>query len=191
MKHEATIDYQKKIITIPNLLSLFRLLLIPVLVWLYFGKRDLVLTTVVLVLSGITDLVDGWVARRFNMVSDLGKMLDPVADKLTQIAMLACLVDRFHLMLIPLVILVIKEIFAAITGIMTIQKTKVVLGADWHGKMTTAALYSMMILHLIWFNIPSVVSNVIIALCVVIMLLSFVLYAIRNIRLIRQGSQHA
>ncbi len=187
MNKEKNIDYSKRIVTIPNLLSLFRLLLIPVIVWTYFGRRDLLMTSLVLILSGITDLVDGWVARHFHMVSDLGKMLDPVADKLTQMAMLACLVDRYRFMLVPLVLLVIKEIFAAVTGIISIYKTKVVLGAVWHGKVTTAALYSMMIIHLVWLNIPAVVSNVIIGLCVAIMLLSFVLYGIRNVRMIVTG----
>lgn len=187
MNKDKNIDYSKRIVTIPNLLSLFRLLLIPVIVWTYFGRRDLLMTSLVLILSGITDLVDGWVARHFHMVSDLGKMLDPVADKLTQMAMLACLVDRYRFMLVPLVLLVIKEIFAAVTGIISIYKTKVVLGAVWHGKVTTAALYSMMIIHLVWLNIPAVVSNVIIGLCVAIMLLSFVLYGIRNVRMIVTG----
>lgn len=187
MNKEKNKDYSKKIITIPNLLSLFRLLLIPVIVWTYFGRRDLWMTSLVLILSGATDIVDGWVARHFHMISDLGKMLDPVADKLTQMAMLACLVDRYRLMLIPLLLLVIKEIFAAVTGIMSIYKTKVVMGAVWHGKVTTAVLYGMMVIHLVWLNIPAMVSNLIIGLCVAVMLLSFVLYGIRNIRMIKTG----
>ena len=187
MGKEKTVDYSKKIVTIPNLLSLFRLLLIPVIFWTYFGRRDLLMTSFVLILSGITDIVDGWVARHFNMISDLGKMLDPVADKLTQMAMLACLVDRYRLMLVPLILLIIKELFAAVTGIMSIYKTKVVMGAVWHGKVTTASLYTMMIIHLVWLNIPAVVSNIIIGLCVAVMLLSFVLYGIRNIRMIKTG----
>lgn len=187
MGKEKTVDYSKKIVTIPNLLSLFRLLLIPVIFWTYFGRRDLLMTSLVLILSGVTDIVDGWVARHFNMISDLGKMLDPVADKLTQMAMLACLVDRYRLMLVPLILLIIKELFAAVTGIMSIYKTKVVMGAVWHGKVTTASLYTMMIIHLVWLNIPAVVSNIIIGLCVAVMLLSFVLYGIRNIRMIKTG----
>ncbi len=190
MKTEDKTNCQKKILTIPNLLSLFRLLLIPLFVWLYLEKQDYRMTTVVLVLSGLTDVVDGYVARHFNMVSDFGKVLDPVADKLTQLAMLFCLLDRFHFMLIPLILLVVKELFAAVTGLMTIYKTKVVLGADWHGKATTLALYTMMIVHLVWYSIPVAVSNILIGLCVAIMLLSFVLYAIRNIRIICKGESH-
>ena len=106
--------YKNKIITIPNILSFFRICLIPVLVWLYCFKDDYLLTVIIFILSGITDVVDGFIARRFDMISDFGKAFDPVADKLTQITMLFCLVTRFELLLIPLVILIIKEVLAAI-----------------------------------------------------------------------------
>ncbi|MEE1164601.1 MAG: CDP-alcohol phosphatidyltransferase family protein, partial [Lachnospiraceae bacterium] len=87
--------YKHKIITIPNVLSFLRLLLIPVIVWLYIVKKDPIWTMAILALSGITDIVDGIIARKCNMISDFGKAFDPVADKLTQIAMLFCLVSRF------------------------------------------------------------------------------------------------
>ena len=82
--------YKHKIITIPNVLSFFRLLLIPVIMWLYIVKEDPAYTMVILLLSGITDIVDGIIARKCHMVSDFGKAIDPVTDKLTQIAMLCC-----------------------------------------------------------------------------------------------------
>lgn len=173
-----------KIITIPNLLSFFRLCLIPVIVWLYCGKNDYIGTTIVLILSGVTDIADGIIARKFDMVSDFGKVLDPVADKLTQFVMLVCLITRFPFMLVPVVLLIIKELFAAVTGLLTIYKTKVVMGADWHGKVTTVALYTMMIIHLVWYQIPQVVSYLLIGGCVGIMLMSFILYGIRNIKVI-------
>lgn len=178
--------YQKKIITIPNLLSLFRLCLIPVIVWLYCFKKNYPATTLVLALSGITDIVDGIIARRFHMVSDFGKAFDPIADKLTQIAMLMCLLTRFPCMLLPLVILIIKEIFAAVTNLMAIHKTGNVLGADWHGKVTTVLLYATMLIHLIWYQIPALASGLLIGCCTVMMLVSAVLYGIRNIKAIRK-----
>ena len=81
----------KEILTVPNLLSMLRLCMIPLFVWLYCAKEAFGATALVLVLSGITDIVDGFIARRFHMVSDFGKILDPIADKLTQAAMLLCL----------------------------------------------------------------------------------------------------
>ena len=87
--------YQKKIITIPNLLSFFRLCLIPIMVWIYCVKKDYLWTTLILTLSGLTDVVDGTIARKWGMISDFGKILDPIADKLTLAAMLFWLVTRF------------------------------------------------------------------------------------------------
>ena len=80
---------------IPNQLSLLRILLIPVFAVLYLcgGKQPYyLLSAVVLLLSGLTDVLDGYIARRFHMTSELGKILDPLADKLTQITVLICLV---------------------------------------------------------------------------------------------------
>lgn len=179
-------QYQKKIITIPNILSFFRLCLIPVIVWLYCFEENYLWTTLVLVLSGVTDIADGIIARRFGMVSDFGKAFDPVADKLTQFATLFCLVSRFRHMMIPLVILVVKELFAGVTGLLTIRKTGTVEGADWHGKATTACLYAMMLVHLIWYQIPITVSHVLVLICTVMMLLSAALYAVRNFKALQK-----
>ena len=179
--------YKHKIITIPNVLSFFRLLLIPVIVWLYIVKKDPIWTMAVLALSGITDIVDGIIARKCNMISDFGKAFDPVADKLTQIAMLFCLVSRFQWMLLPLCVLVVKEITAGIMGLMVIRKTGEVSGAVWHGKATTVSLYSMMIIHLLWFNIPGVISGILIGACTALALLSAFLYTRENLKKLRSG----
>lgn len=183
--------YQKKLITIPNILSFFRLCLIPVFVWLYCFKKNYWATTLTLALSGATDVVDGIIARRFHMVSDFGKAFDPVADKLTQIAMLFCLVTRFPHMMIPLVILVIKEILAAVMNLMAIKKSGEMLSAVWHGKATTVCLYAMMLIHLVWFGIPALASDILIGACTVMMLLSAVLYSMRSIRILRQQKGEA
>ncbi len=172
--------YRKKILTIPNILSFFRLCLIPLIVWLYCVKKDYLMTTLVLILSAITDIADGIIARHFGMISDFGKAFDPVADKLTQFAMLLCLTFRFRLMIIPCAILFLKELFSGIVSLIAIHHSGEVMGAVWHGKVTTALLYGTMILHLVWFNIPSAVSSLLILLCTAMMLLSAVLYAIRN-----------
>lgn len=177
---------KNKILTIPNLLSFFRLCLIPLFVWLYCIKKEYLWTGYVLLLSGVTDIVDGFIARHFNMISDFGKILDPVADKLTQGAMLLCLLTRFQWMIVPLVLLVIKELFAAITGCLVIRKTGEVFGADWHGKVATFLLDAMVILHVFWYDIPMKVSNLLIAVCIVMMAVSLVLYGIRNIKALQK-----
>lgn len=181
-----TYNTQNKILTIPNILSFFRLCLIPVIMWLYCVERNYLWAGITLILSGITDTVDGFVARHFHMTSDLGKMLDPVADKLTQAAMLFCLLTRFPLMILPLGLMVVKETFMGVTGLLVIRRTGKVFGADWHGKVTTWLLYAMMILHVFWYNIPVLVSRLLIGACVIMMLISMVLYGRHNLKALRE-----
>ncbi|MBQ8814371.1 MAG: CDP-alcohol phosphatidyltransferase family protein [Lachnospiraceae bacterium] len=179
-----TKDYSNKILTIPNLMSFFRICLIPVCAWLYVEKQNYLWTTIVLILSGLTDIIDGFIARRFNMISNLGKMLDPVADKLTQLVMLICLITRFPLMWAPTILLVIKEFLDTVTGLLVIHKVGVVEGADWHGKVVTFLLYLTIGLHLIWYSIPASVSNLAICVSVVMMIVSLALYSAHRIRLL-------
>lgn len=179
---------ENKILTIPNLLSLFRLILIPVIVWLYWVRKDYFPAGVLLIISGLTDLADGYIARHFNAVSNIGKILDPIADKLTQAAMLFCLVTRFPLMAAPFGFLVIKEVFIGTTGLLMIRKTGKVVGADFHGKVATTLLYAMMILHIFWIDIPSAVSAVSILICLVSMAFTLLTYGSRNMRVL-QGQE--
>ena len=176
---------QHQILTIPNFMSLFRLCLIPLIVWLYHGKEMYGWAAAVLVISGITDVADGIVARHFHMVSDFGKAFDPVADKLTQFAMLLCLAIRFRWIFVPASLILIKEIVTAIMKAAVIRKTGMVEGADWHGKATTVLLYLTIFLHLVWYEIPKQWSVLLTGVCTVMMLFSFILYGRRNWKLLK------
>lgn len=176
---------KQKIFTIPNLLSLVRLLLIPVIVWLYREKEAYYWALAVLILSGVTDAADGIIARRWNLVSDLGKALDPVADKLTQIVTLWCLASRFPYLWLPLLLLLAKEIFTGIMSLYAVKKSGKVKDADWHGKLCTALLYGAMGLHMLWASIPVWLSKGVMLLCMAVMLLSGILYWYRNLKQIK------
>ena len=181
MDSSAACDkYKKKIITIPNILSMVRICLIPVIVWLFLGKENYLLTGIFVLISGLTDVVDGMIARRFNMISDVGKVLDPIADKATQAVVVILLSIRFPLMLIPLAIGIVKEIFMTVSGYMIVKKCDVVLGANWHGKLATVVLTATMALHLVWYNIDPTVSLIMILLSAAFIALSLTLYAVRN-----------
>lgn len=193
MKNSSA-DSLKKIITIPNILTFFRLCLIPVIVVLYLKamhNNDACLylwAAGVLLLSFLTDVADGFIARTFHMISNFGKIIDPIADKLTQLAMLFCLLFRFFpLMLIPLALLVIKEFISGVAVLIFMKQTGTVEGADWHGKIATFLLYAMMLMHLVWFDIPQLVSLISVLICTLTMLVSFVLYMIRNLRPVIKG----
>ena len=177
--------YYNKIFTIPNVLSMIRLLMIPLIIWLYIAKEEYLLTAGVVLLSGATDVIDGFIARKFNMVSALGKALDPVADKLTQLAMMICLVSRFPLMILPLGLLVVKELFNGITGLMIIRQSGKVYSALWHGKAATVLLYVMLLTHILWASIPQALSEMLILGTIAMMIISFILYGTRNITLLR------
>ena len=142
--------------------------MIPVFIWVYCCRKEYLLAFWVLCLSGVTDLVDGFIARTFHMVSNLGKALDPLADKLTQGAALLCL-------------------GSGLMSLSAIHKTKEVKGADWHGKITTCLLYFTMLLHILWDGIPQTASVLLTVLCVIMMAVSFVMYFRRNVTLLRSG----
>ena len=167
---------KNRIFTVPNLLSLLRLAMIPLLLWLYLKKQEYLLTAVVVVLSGATDIIDGIIARKYDLVSDLGKALDPIADKLTQIAMLYCLATSFPEIQILLVLLVLKEVITGIMSLISIGRTGKVEGAQWHGKVTTVLLYAIIMDRIV----PWLFSAVLTLACAGMMVFSMVMYWKRN-----------
>lgn len=173
---------KKNIFTIPNMLTLLRLLMIPQLMWMYLEKQSLVWTAVLLALSGITEVLDGFIARKFQMISEFGKALDPVADKLTQAAMLYCLGDRHPQVRILLILLVVKELITGAMGLWVIRKTGQVPQAQWHGKVVTVLLYVLIADRLL----PGLLSAMLLILCAGMMCLSAILYFQNNRRAVRE-----
>lgn len=180
---------KKEILTVPNLLSLFRLALIPVIVWLYSKAKLYYAAAGVIVLSGLSDIVDGFIARRFNMVSDFGKILDPVADKLTQAALLFCLLSRYKLMWALIAVFAVREIVMIIMGLVTIKKSDEVNSAQWYGKVNTVVLYSVMMLLILFPSIPDAAANVMICVSGAVIIMSLVLYARFYFKFLRNCAQ--
>lgn len=187
VKSEGALEKERRIFTIPNCLSFFRLALVPVFIWAYVVRRNDLMTILLLALSGVTDILDGQIARRFDMVSDLGKMLDPVADKVTQGAMLICLLTRFPLMALPLGLLAVKEVFTGITNLIIIRRTGRVEGAALHGKVATVLLDALVLSHLVFGDMPRPLSMALIICTSIAILYSFAAYARRNIAELRKG----
>ena len=173
-----------KNITLPNILSVFRIFLIPFIVYEYCFRTRYAVSALLLLASGLTDVADGFIARRFAMSSDLGKAIDPIADKLTQLTVMLCLLTRFSFMMFPFTILLAKEILAGIIGIITIRKTGTVPYAKWHGKLCTVVLYGVLFCHIIFFNLSIEISTVLILISVSVMLLSSILYTVTAIHLL-------
>lgn len=174
-----------KILTLPNLLSLLRIMMIPQLMWLYLEKQDYLWTVLLLILSGITDVLDGIIARKFHMISEFGKAFDPVADKLTQLAMLYCVATTYPEIRFLLLMLVVKEFITGAMSLYSIQKTGIVQGAEWHGKVVTVMLYILIADRII----PGLLSGVLPVLCTGMMIVSMILYWQRNWKNIRKTKQ--
>lgn len=178
-----------EILTLPNQLSILRLLLIPLFVYLYAGLHNYVAAILVVVFSGLTDVLDGIIARRYNQVTDLGKVLDPVADKLTQLALVICLGLRWPLMWAVLALFVVKELTMGILGLLVLRRTGKVNSAKWYGKLCTAVLYGGMGLLVLLPGLPEDVVMSIISLCLVALAMSFCLYVRRYVLLLREAKK--
>lgn len=142
-------DWKKDILTIPNMLSLFRLALIPVYTIIYLNAsepREYFLSGAILAVSCLTDMIDGQIARRFNMISNLGKVLDPLADKMTQLALTISLSIKYPALRGVLVLFLIKELFQTIVMCIMFRRGKVLPGAIMPGKICTTVLFVSLIL---------------------------------------------
>ena len=137
-------DWKKEIMTIPNMLSLFRLVLIPVYVVIYLNATEPVhyyIAGGILAVSCLTDLIDGQIARRFNMISTVGKVLDPFADKLTQFTLAVCLAVQYPIVWAMVILIFVKEIFQLIAGIVVFRRGRMLKGALIAGKVCTTGLF--------------------------------------------------
>ena len=171
----------KQIFTIPNILSLLRLALIPFIVWSYSIKK-FIASAILIVISGITDVVDGFIARKFNMVSDLGKALDPIADKLTILFILFAITLKTPVITPLLVIFILKEIIMGIEGIIIIKKTGTTYSAKWFGKISTVLLYLTILTFILVPNLPLNLSIFLIVINEIVVIGSLIGYTINNIK---------
>ena len=170
-------DWKKDILTIPNILSLFRLVLIPVYVTIFL-QGNYILAAIILAASCLTDMIDGKIARHFNMISTLGKFLDPVADKATQFAMLMCLTMQYPVLWGLAILFIIKEGFQLIAGLVMFRKGKMLIGALLTGKICTTVLFLSLIIMVLMPELPEQAVNIITLVDGIVMGIAFIHYAI-------------
>lgn len=169
-------DWKKEILTIPNVLSFVRLLMIPIYVVIYLNATELwhyYLSAAILALSCLTDLADGYIARRYNMITKLGRLLDPVADKATQFALILCLASRYWLMYLLIVIFLVKEIFQLVSVGLKLRKGKMLDGALISGKVCTTVMFTTMILMVMLPGLEPFTGNLMIAIDIIFLLIAF------------------
>ena len=171
---------------VPNALSIVRLLLLPVFAYLFLN--DLVYWSfAVLVLSGLTDLLDGIIARRFNQITPLGKILDPLADKVTQVAVVICLALKYQPIIPLAVICFLKESAQGIGGWLLLRRGVKPQGARWYGKVSTFVFYGVMTAIVVFPDMPEVLRLILVLIVAMLMIFAFVRYFMEYLRIRREG----
>ena len=181
--------------TIPNLISVIRILLIPVFGYLFYNDEK-ILAVVILAVSGLTDTFDGKIARKFNQISDLGKVLDPVADKLTQITIAVMLFIDFKTASNPIInalgwvflVFLIKEAVMIVGGLIMLLLNIRPGAAEFWGKAATVVFYVGMVIiiavgpevgalnSILNFELPNVITGIIVVLCAIMTIAAFASY---------------
>jgi len=161
---------------IPNILTVLRFLLIPFI--LYFLVHDeFILTIVFLTLSGITDILDGTIARKFNFITNFGKLIDPLADKFTQLSILWMLVSKNIIPLWILVIVLLKEA-TMVAGASFLYGKELVVSSKWYGKASTVLFYLAIVLTMIFkdLQIQNGIDLILYYIAVTMTIFSLIMY---------------
>jgi len=178
-------------VNIPNTLSVFRLVLVPVFVSVYFsGLEDSrIYATGVYILAALTDFLDGRIARKYNQVSKLGRILDPLGDKIMTFAVLLCItVDK----LVPpwaVIVFFIKEGLMGIGGLIIYKKYTDMPPANIIGKTATVVFIVVCALLMLIKDIPKVYATAMITVAILVMLAAFVSYLVKYIKLMQSMNQ--
>lgn len=183
MSPEKKSSLINEIFTIPNILVYIRIALIPIFAGLYMNadsQSDYYMALGVMAAAFLTDFFDGKIARAFNCVTELGKTIDPIADKLYQFSVALCLMMKYPLIISVAVILFIKEISMGIMGLVLINKGGKIFGARWYGKVCTAFVDISLVLLLVFpvfeINISRSVTDALIYMCDIILIVVSVMY---------------
>lgn len=189
MSPESKSMLKNEIFTIPNILVFLRVALVPVFVILY-TKEMYNPALIVMAIAFFTDFLDGFIARKFNCITDLGKTIDPIADKLYQFAVAVCLVANYPVMLSMAVVLFIKEISMGVMGLVMLGKGGKVFGAKWYGKLSTVLIYlSMLFLFLspiFSYEVPKTLADVLVYLCDGVLVFSAFMYTRLYVKKIKE-----
>lgn len=172
-------NIRKEYFSIPNLMGYFRIVLIPFYLYVYIraeSTEDYYVAAGIMILSFLSDFFDGKIARKFNMITEFGKILDPVADKLTHAALAISFSFRYPAMMVLLIVFLCKEGFMGIAGAYMMKRGYRMNGAQMHGKICTAVLDFVMLAILLVPDISFLAVNILVCVSVVFMLVSLYQY---------------
>lgn len=173
--------------TIPNMLSLFRLCLVPVFAGVYFSDNEFshVYAVLVYATASFTDVLDGKIARKYNQVSKLGRILDPLGDKVMTFTVLLCITISKVIPVWAIVIFLLKELSMTLGGMILLKKYNDMPPSNYFGKISTVVFF-LVCVALMLFNVSDILATVLISFALIVMLLAFVSYIIKYIYLIKQ-----
>ncbi|MEG1181722.1 MAG: CDP-alcohol phosphatidyltransferase family protein, partial [Oscillospiraceae bacterium] len=163
-------------ISIPNMISIARIIMIPFFV-ASFMTGNTTAAAIILGVSAASDLLDGYIARRFNMVTELGKMLDPISDKLTLFSICAVMIVKYPALLPLFLLLIIKEILMFFFSIRLLRRNLRPTAANIYGKIATFAFYAGMFAIVLFGNMSNNVRLIILVGVAILMIIAFISYA--------------
>ena len=175
--------------SIPNILCYIRFLLIPLFVIQYIKAEEpgeYMRAAAIVLASGLTDFLDGFIARTFDMVTEFGKLIDPMADKLTQAALIFVLIVKIKYMFLLMILFVIMQLFMLVAGLAMLKKAKRLDGSKWFGKVSTMVFYAVMLVLVALPKLEQSIINVLLLICGTFLALSFALYAREYVRMYKE-----
>lgn len=166
-----------KIFNVPNVLTMLRMVMIPLFIYVFFLpiEHSMLWAALIYAVAAFTDFLDGMIARKYNLITNFGKLFDPLADKLLQLSAVACLVIAEVLPLWFFMFYIAKEVIQIVASIFLLKR-KVVVSANIFGKIASVLFYIATAAFLL-FEINAVFKNVILIVVVLMSLLAFVKYA--------------
>ena len=182
-------NIKTKLKYIPNILSMIRLMLVPVFVYLFFAhyEKQIYLPLFVFAFAGMTDIIDGYLARRNNWITNLGKFLDPLADKLLQCSVLVCFMIKKIVPWWLAGMFILKELFMMCGALIVLKKIKVTVKSHWYGKFTTGVFYAIAFLVFIFqmckIDINGTAALLLFVSALILAFFSMVMYILDTLRI--------
>ena len=173
---------------IPNILSGARICMAPVFIYLFFVHDGRIyLSFIVFLLAGITDITDGYLARRNNWITGAGKLLDPLADKLMECTVLVCFAVKSIIPWQLAAVFMLKELFMVGGAIVVLKKIKVTVKSKWYGKITTGVFYAIVFAvfaaRVFDIEVNAAAAVILFALALMLTLVSMILYIIDTLKI--------
>jgi len=176
---------------VPNIISIFRICLVPVFILVYFAdNRDIKYYAVlVYAIAGLSDLLDGYIARKFKAQSQLGKLLDPLGDKLMTFSVMICITITRPILIWAVLVFFIKEVLMGIGGLVLHKKARVELPpANTIGKISTFVFFVVCVTLMLFSNLPDYIAVIFISAAICLTLIALAAYLCSYIKIMKSVS---